>query len=97
MLSRNLICKGRWELDRRKLNSAVVEGKNRIRKTVYWAIIVGCIVYDLGSIFAPCEKNLWKESCVEISTVSTGSIEQTIEATGWVARVIMMQVEGPGH
>ncbi len=57
------------------------------RRAVYWAVLIAAIVvtFILGSFRWGGKENTGeKEVAVEIDTVQSGSIEETIELTGWI-------------
>jgi RND family efflux transporter MFP subunit len=75
---------------------------NMSRKKIYWFVII-CVV--ALTVWAAYFRQVGKKDeearivPVEINTVSTGSIEQTIEATGWIEAnsVVTVKSKVPGR
>ena len=57
------------------------------KKIVFWIVLIGvtALTFVLGSLYKPAKKaNAEKVVPVEVNSVRTGSIEETMELTGWV-------------
>ena len=72
------------------------------RKTIYWIIITGVVSFTVWAAYLRHGGKKVEEARivpVEISTVSMGSIEQTIETTGWIEANSMVTVKSkvPGR
>ena len=72
------------------------------KKTIYWIIVVGVVGFTLWAAYlhkSGAEPERAKVVPVEVAAVSTGPIEQIIEATGWVEAnsVVTVKSKVPGR